>query len=80
MSHITFSNCLHCVSVLHVYYSISVHVSLLFYLYSGLDPALVGLSMFYAMTISGLVQFTIRTSALVENLVRINVVTVDMCI
>ncbi|XP_065914062.1 ATP-binding cassette sub-family C member 4-like isoform X2 [Dysidea avara] len=34
----------------------------------SLDPALVGLSMFYAMTISGLVQFTIRTSALVENL------------
>ncbi|XP_065913909.1 ATP-binding cassette sub-family C member 4-like isoform X2 [Dysidea avara] len=33
-----------------------------------LDPALVGLSMFYAMNVSGIVQFTIRTSALVENL------------
>ena len=40
------------------------------FLFTALDPALVGLSMFYAMLVSGIVQFTIRTSVLVENLVR----------
>ena len=36
----------------------------------GVDPALVGLSMFYAINLVGLLQFVIRTSADVENLVR----------
>ena len=36
-----------------------------------LDPALVGLSMVYAITLVGRFQNCIRTSAEVENLVRI---------
>ena len=36
------------------------------------DPALVGLSLFYAIRLTGLLQFTIRTSADMENLVRTN--------
>ena len=40
------------------------------YLYLGVDPALVGLSMYYAIRLIGQLQFTIRTSAEVENLVR----------
>ncbi|XP_065897567.1 ATP-binding cassette sub-family C member 4-like isoform X2 [Dysidea avara] len=34
----------------------------------NVDPALVGLSLFYAIRLTGLLQFTIRTSADVENL------------
>ena len=37
-----------------------------------LDPALVGLSMAYAITLIGMLQHCIRTSAEIENLVRIN--------
>ena len=36
-----------------------------------LDPALVGLSMAYAITLIGMLQHCIRTSAEIENLVRI---------
>ena len=35
----------------------------------GLDPTLVGLSMIYAINLIGLLQFTVRTSAEMEDLV-----------
>ena len=44
-------------------------------LFIDVDPALVGLSLFYAIRLTGLLQFTIRTSADVENLVRKSLVT-----
>ena len=40
------------------------------YVSIDLDPALVGLSMVYAITLIGRLQNSIRTSAEVENLVR----------
>ena len=43
-----------------------VHSSLIL----DLDPALIGLSMAYAITLIGMFQHCIRTSAEVENLVR----------
>ena len=36
---------------------------------SGLDPALLGLALTYAVTLSGVLQYTVRQSAEVENLV-----------
>jgi len=57
----------HMLDVVFVMFVCFVYLNI--FLPTALDPALVGLSMFYAMLVSGIVQFTIRTSALVENLV-----------
>ena len=45
-----------------------------------LDPALIGLSMAYAITLIGMFQHCIRTSAEVENLVRICSFLAAICI
>ena len=44
-------------------------VFLFYSVLSGLDPALLGLALTYAVTLSGLLQYTVRQSAEVENLV-----------
>lgn len=36
----------------------------------GLDPGLVGLSLAYTITLTGMFQYCVRVSAEVENLVR----------
>jgi len=47
-----------------------IYAQIIYRLYStGLDPALVGLSMAYAVDLTGLVQYTMRISAEVEDLV-----------
>ena len=42
---------------------------------SGLDPALLGLALTYAVTLSDLLQYTARQSAEVENLVSDGIVS-----
>ena len=40
-----------------------------------MDPALLGLALTYAVTLSGLLQYTVRQSAEVENLVSDSIVS-----
>lgn len=40
------------------------------YSFLGLDPDLVGLSLAYVITLTGMFQYCVRVSAEVENLVR----------
>ena len=54
----------------YIHYNMYMHC-MHFSLILDLDPALVGLSMTYAVTLIGMFQHCIRTSAEVENLVRI---------
>jgi len=50
---------------------ILVHIILQGIYTTDLDPALVGLSMAYAVDLTGLVQYTMRISAEVEDLVML---------
>ena len=59
--------CVHTTSILQY-----IHKALVFLfcsVISGLDPALLGLALTYAVTLSDLLQYTARQSAEVENLV-----------
>ena len=54
------------------FYNMYIHKVLVFLfcsVISGLDPALLGLALTYAVTLGDLLQYTARQSAEVENLV-----------
>lgn len=47
--------------------------------FAGLDPSLVGLSLAYIITLTGMLQYCVRISAEVENLVFKQLVHVAIC-